>query len=80
MQTIRVETPSARYDVFAGTGLLDTLAPRIERIVGEHVQIEFIPQSLSRLFPRQQGDDDQLFVGTITHRARSGLQAVPAAV
>ena len=35
MQTIRVETPSARYDVFAGTGLLNTLAPRIERIIGK---------------------------------------------
>lgn len=32
MQTIRVETPTARYDVFAGTGLLRSLAPRIERI------------------------------------------------
>ena len=31
MQTIRVETPSAQYDVFAGSGLLATLAPRIER-------------------------------------------------
>ena len=34
MQTIRVDTPSAKYDVFAGSGLLETLAPRIERIVG----------------------------------------------
>ncbi|KAA6458623.1 3-dehydroquinate synthase [Acidobacteria bacterium AB60] len=34
MQTIRVDTPSARYDVFAGTGLLANLAPRIERIAG----------------------------------------------
>ena len=33
MQTIRVETPSARYDVFAGSGLLAELAPRIERLV-----------------------------------------------
>ncbi|MFP5206791.1 MAG: 3-dehydroquinate synthase [Acidobacteriota bacterium] len=33
MQTIRVETPSARYDVFAGSGLLQTLAPRIEKAV-----------------------------------------------
>ena len=32
MQTIRVETPSARYEVFAGSGLVQTLAPRIERI------------------------------------------------
>ncbi|MGA3131405.1 MAG: 3-dehydroquinate synthase [Terracidiphilus sp.] len=34
MQTIRVETPSAKYDVFAGSGLLADLAPRIERAVG----------------------------------------------
>lgn len=35
MQTIRVETPSAKYDVIAGSGLLETLAPRIERIAGK---------------------------------------------
>src|SRR5580658_3986577 len=34
VQTIRVDTPSARYDVFAGTGLLESLAPRIERAIG----------------------------------------------
>jgi len=34
VQTIRVETPSAKYDVFAGSGLLRTLAPRIQRIAG----------------------------------------------
>ena len=34
MQTIRVETPSAKYDVIAGSGLVATLAPRIERIAG----------------------------------------------
>lgn len=34
MQTIRVDTPSARYDVVAGNGLLARLAPRIERAVG----------------------------------------------
>lgn len=34
MQTIRVDTPSARYDVVTGSGLLATLAPRIERAVG----------------------------------------------
>jgi 3-dehydroquinate synthase len=33
VQTIHVETPSARYDVFAGSGLLETLAPRIEKTV-----------------------------------------------
>ena len=35
MQTIRVDTPSARYEVFAGSGLLETLAPRIEKAVGK---------------------------------------------
>ena len=34
MQTIRVETPSAKYDVFAGSGLLETLGVRIERVAG----------------------------------------------
>ncbi len=34
VQTIRVETPSAKYDVIAGSGLVATLAPRIERITG----------------------------------------------
>jgi len=34
VQTIRVNTPSAKYDVIAGTGLIDSLAPRIESIVG----------------------------------------------
>ncbi|MGA9021788.1 MAG: 3-dehydroquinate synthase, partial [Terracidiphilus sp.] len=33
VQTIRVETPSAKYDVFTGSGLLRELAPRIERVV-----------------------------------------------
>jgi len=33
VQTIRVDTPSAKYDVVAGSGLLETLAPRIERAV-----------------------------------------------
>ena len=35
MQTIRVETPSAKYDVMAGSGLVETLAARIERVVGK---------------------------------------------
>lgn len=34
MQTIRVDTPTAKYDVIAGSGLLQTLAPRIERALG----------------------------------------------
>jgi 3-dehydroquinate synthase len=35
VQTIRVETPSAKYDVIAGSGLIQTLAPRIERVAGK---------------------------------------------
>lgn len=35
MQTIRVDTPSAKYDVFAGSGLISSLVPRIERAVGK---------------------------------------------
>jgi len=35
VQTIRVDTPSARYDVIAGSGLIAALAPRIERIAGK---------------------------------------------
>jgi len=34
VQTIRVDTPSARYDVFTGSGLLATLAQRIEKAIG----------------------------------------------
>jgi 3-dehydroquinate synthase len=34
VQTIRVETPSAKYDVMAGSGLVESLARRIERVVG----------------------------------------------
>jgi len=33
VQTIRVETPSAKYDVVAGNGLLQELAPRIARVM-----------------------------------------------
>ena len=35
MQIIRVSTPSARYNVYAGSGLLATLAPRIQRTTGK---------------------------------------------
>ncbi len=34
MQTIRVDTPTAKYEVYAGSGLLQSLAPRIQRAVG----------------------------------------------
>ncbi len=42
MQTIRVETASAKYDVIAGSGLLETLAPRIERVVKRLPQRIFV--------------------------------------
>ncbi len=45
MQTIRVETPSARYDVITGSGLISTLAPRIERIVGQLPRRVFVVTS-----------------------------------
>ena len=35
MQTIVVNTPSAKYDVYAGNGILGSLAPRIERAAGK---------------------------------------------
>jgi 3-dehydroquinate synthase len=34
VQTIRIDTGSAKYSVFAGSGLLKTLAPRIEQAIG----------------------------------------------
>jgi 3-dehydroquinate synthase len=34
VQTIRVDTPSAKYDVITGSGLIQTLAPRIQRVAG----------------------------------------------
>jgi len=35
VQTIRVDTPSAKYDVVTGSGLLGSLATRIERVAGK---------------------------------------------
>ena len=35
MQTIRVKTASAKYDIVAGSGLIRSLAPRIERVCGK---------------------------------------------
>jgi 3-dehydroquinate synthase len=35
VQTIRVDTPSAKYEVVTGSGLIESLAPRIERIAGK---------------------------------------------
>jgi len=37
VQTIRVETASAKYDVMAGNGLLQELAPRIEKAIGRRL-------------------------------------------
>jgi 3-dehydroquinate synthase len=45
VQTIRVDTPSARYDVFAGSDLIQTLAPRIQRIVGRLPRRVFVLSS-----------------------------------
>ncbi len=42
MQTIRVETPTAKYDVVIGSGLLETLAPRIARAVGRLPRSVFV--------------------------------------
>jgi len=42
VQTIRVETPSAKYDVVIGSGVLETLAPRIEQAVGRLPQRVFV--------------------------------------
>ncbi len=35
MQIVKVQTPSAKYSVYAGTGLLDSLEPRIARALAE---------------------------------------------
>jgi len=35
VQTIRVDTPSAKYDVMTGSGLIGSLAPRIQRVAGK---------------------------------------------
>lgn len=45
MHTIRVETPSARYDVVAGSGLIATLSPRIERVLGKLPRRVFVVTS-----------------------------------
>jgi 3-dehydroquinate synthase len=45
VQTIRVQTPSAKYDVFAGSGLLPSLGPRIRRIAGKLPRRVFVVTS-----------------------------------
>ena len=37
MQIVKVKTATAEYQVFAGTGLLDTLEPRMTRVYNEHM-------------------------------------------
>ena len=45
VQTIRVDTPSARYDVVAGSGLVATLGSRIQRVVGRLPRRVFVVTS-----------------------------------
>ena len=45
MQTTRVDTPSAKYDVLTGSGLLSSLAPRIERVAGKLPRRVFVLSS-----------------------------------
>ncbi|MFP5276778.1 MAG: 3-dehydroquinate synthase [Acidobacteriota bacterium] len=45
MQTIHVATPSARYDVFAGSGLLTSLAPRMQKVIGRLPRRVFVVTS-----------------------------------
>jgi len=42
VQTIRVATPTARYDVVTGSGLLESLAPRIEKTLGSLPRRTFV--------------------------------------
>ncbi len=45
MPIIRVQTPSARYDVYAAAGLIDSLHPRIERLAGRLPRKVFVVTS-----------------------------------
>jgi 3-dehydroquinate synthase len=45
VQTIRVKTASAKYEVVAGSGLIKTLAPRIERVCGKLPRRVFVVTS-----------------------------------
>ncbi len=42
-----METPTAKYEVIAGSGLLETLAPRIERAIGRLPRRVFVLTSPS---------------------------------
>ena len=45
MQIIHVRTPSAQYNIYAGGGLLRSLAPRIERVAGKLPRRVFVVTS-----------------------------------
>jgi 3-dehydroquinate synthase len=45
VQTIRVETPSAKYDVVVGSGLVESLAQRIVRVAGRLPRRVFVVTS-----------------------------------
>jgi 3-dehydroquinate synthase len=45
VQTIRVDTPSARYDIITGSGLIRGLVPRIERVAGKLPRRVFVLSS-----------------------------------
>jgi 3-dehydroquinate synthase len=45
VQTIRVDTPSAKYDVIAGSGLIESLASRIQRVAGRLPRRVFVVTS-----------------------------------
>jgi 3-dehydroquinate synthase len=42
VQTIRVDTPSAKYDVITGSGLIGSLVPRIQRAAGKLPRCVFV--------------------------------------
>jgi len=45
VQTIRVDTPSAKYEVITGSGLIESLAQRIERAIGRLPRRVFVVTS-----------------------------------
>jgi 3-dehydroquinate synthase len=45
VQTIRVDTPSAKYEVVTGSGLIESLAQRIERAIGRLPRRVFVVTS-----------------------------------
>ena len=73
MQTIRVETPTAKYEVVAGSGLLETLAPRIERVVGRLPRRVFVLTS-----PSIWALWGESFLRVVSRAARGAVSASPA--